>query len=87
MVFELRREYASILKTTFDILYSDVLLPPWSNGDPRAFVRILREALESTYVSANLHHWIGNKESLTFSFFFVPTKLDRYCVFRFDIWF
>ncbi|KAL5107634.1 WD repeat and FYVE domain-containing protein 3 [Taenia crassiceps] len=35
-----------------------VLLPPWAKGDPREFVRQHREALESEYVSANLHHWI-----------------------------
>lgn len=35
-----------------------VELPPWANGSPREFVRINREALESHYVSANLHHWI-----------------------------
>eukprot|EP00466_Bigelowiella_natans_P021044 jgi/Bigna1/37041/e_gw1.17.16.1 len=36
----------------------DVELPPWANNDPRRFVRIMREALESEYVSQNLHHWI-----------------------------
>ncbi|DAZ98199.1 TPA: hypothetical protein N0F65_005331 [Lagenidium giganteum] len=36
----------------------DVILPPWANGSPREFVRVNREALESSYVSANLHHWI-----------------------------
>eukprot|EP00108_Taenia_solium_P001272 TsM_001024900 transcript=TsM_001024900 gene=TsM_001024900 len=35
-----------------------VLLPPWAKGDPREFIRQNREALESEYVSANLHHWI-----------------------------
>ncbi|XP_078313286.1 lysosomal-trafficking regulator-like isoform X5 [Crassostrea virginica] len=37
---------------------SDVNLPPWSNNDPRLFVMILRQALESAYVTRNLHHWI-----------------------------
>ena len=29
----------------------DVLLPPWARGDPDRFVRIMRAALESEYVS------------------------------------
>ena len=37
---------------------SDVVLPPWANNDPLVFVRYHREALESDYVSDNLHHWI-----------------------------
>ncbi|KAI5063137.1 hypothetical protein GOP47_0021684 [Adiantum capillus-veneris] len=36
----------------------DVLLPPWANGSTREFIRKHREALESQYVSENLHHWI-----------------------------
>lgn len=36
----------------------DVRLPPWAQGNPFEFVRLLREALESDYVSDNLHHWI-----------------------------
>lgn len=35
-----------------------VILPPWANGSAHEFIRIHREALESDYVSANLHHWI-----------------------------
>lgn len=35
-----------------------VLLPPWAKGSPHEFIRVHREALESDYVSANLHHWI-----------------------------
>ena len=35
----------------------DVQLPPWAE-DPADFVAKLREALESDYVSANLHSWI-----------------------------
>jgi WD40 repeat protein len=35
----------------------DVLLPPWAS-DARDFVRINRLALESEYVSQNLHRWI-----------------------------
>ncbi|KAH0564644.1 protein FAN-like isoform X1 [Cotesia glomerata] len=36
---------------------NDVLLPPWANG-PGDFVKKLRDALESDWVSENLHHWI-----------------------------
>ena len=36
----------------------DVELPPWCNNDPAQFVRINRKALESKFVSENLHHWI-----------------------------
>ena len=37
---------------------ADVVLPPWANDDPLVFIRNHREALESEYVSENLHHWI-----------------------------
>ncbi|KAL6157360.1 beige protein-like 1 [Exserohilum turcicum] len=36
----------------------DVKLPPWAKGDPAIFIAKQREALESPYVSQNLHHWI-----------------------------
>ena len=35
-----------------------VTLPPWAKGDPKIFIAKQREALESPYVSENLHHWI-----------------------------
>lgn len=35
-----------------------VELPPWAKGDPKIFIAKNREALESPYVSENLHHWI-----------------------------
>ena len=35
----------------------DVVLPPWAK-DAADFIHIHREALESEYVSRNLHHWI-----------------------------
>ncbi|KAH7126363.1 hypothetical protein B0J13DRAFT_454708 [Dactylonectria estremocensis] len=35
-----------------------VELPAWANGDPRIFIAKHREALESPYVSENLHKWI-----------------------------
>lgn len=37
---------------------NDVQLPPWAHGDPSLFIAKNREALESPYVSANLHLWI-----------------------------
>ncbi|KAF2743345.1 beach-domain-containing protein [Sporormia fimetaria CBS 119925] len=36
----------------------DVELPPWAHGDPAIFIAKQREALESPYVSQNLHKWI-----------------------------
>jgi hypothetical protein len=35
----------------------DVILPPWATT-PEDFIAIHRRALESEYVSANLHKWI-----------------------------
>ena len=37
---------------------NDVVLPPWANGSAHEFVRRHRDALESEFVSMNLHHWI-----------------------------
>ncbi|EXB79620.1 BEACH domain-containing protein lvsC [Morus notabilis] len=37
---------------------SDICLPPWAKGSPEEFINKNREALESEYVSSNLHHWI-----------------------------
>lgn len=39
-------------------LVDNVGLPPWAKGSAHEFVRIQRQALESEYVSQNLHHWI-----------------------------
>nr|CAD1832089.1 unnamed protein product [Ananas comosus var. bracteatus] len=36
----------------------DVVLPPWAKGSPEEFIHKNREALESEFVSSNLHHWI-----------------------------
>lgn len=36
----------------------DLTLPPWAKGDPKRFVRLHRQALESDYVSRNLHKWL-----------------------------
>eukprot|EP01127_Copromyxa_protea_P005440 TRINITY_DN1536_c0_g1_i1.p1 TRINITY_DN1536_c0_g1~~TRINITY_DN1536_c0_g1_i1.p1 ORF type:complete len:3602 (-),score=523.92 TRINITY_DN1536_c0_g1_i1:100-9459(-) len=40
------------------VALGDVVLPPWAKGSADEFVRINRLALESEYVSENLHHWI-----------------------------
>lgn len=37
---------------------NDVILPPWAKGDAKIFIDKNREALESPYVSKNLHKWI-----------------------------
>ncbi|KAI9672618.1 MAG: hypothetical protein M1831_000053 [Alyxoria varia] len=37
---------------------NNVHLPPWAKGDPYIFVAKHREALESKFVSQNLHNWI-----------------------------
>jgi hypothetical protein len=36
----------------------NVGLPPWAKGSAYEFVKIHRLALESEYVSKNLHHWV-----------------------------
>ncbi|XP_048259527.1 lysosomal-trafficking regulator-like isoform X2 [Haliotis rufescens] len=36
----------------------DVTLPPWARGDSRLFVMVLRQALESPYVTRRIHQWI-----------------------------
>lgn len=36
----------------------DVVLPPWARNSADEFIRINRLALESDYVSENLHNWI-----------------------------
>mmetsp|Transcript_26406 Transcript_26406/g.39141 ORF Transcript_26406/g.39141 Transcript_26406/m.39141 type:complete len:734 (+) Transcript_26406:2-2203(+) len=45
-------------ETQDSIQVDNVILPPWANGSAHEFVRIHRLALESEYVSQNLHHWI-----------------------------
>ncbi|KAH6788519.1 binding protein [Perilla frutescens var. frutescens] len=36
----------------------DVCLPPWAKGSAEEFISKNREALESEYVSSNIHNWI-----------------------------
>ena len=45
-------------KTTNKEEITDVKLPLWSFGDPQLLSKILMNALESSYVSDNLHDWI-----------------------------
>lgn len=35
-----------------------MILPPWAKGSAHEFIHIHQLALESDYVSQNLHHWI-----------------------------
>ncbi|XP_074593895.1 lysosomal-trafficking regulator-like isoform X3 [Brevipalpus obovatus] len=46
---------------------SDVKLPNWCRNDPRLFILIHRQALESDYVSQTIHEWIdlifGHKQT------------------------
>jgi len=55
-----------LIETTGDVASPVVLLPPWANGSASEFVRLMRAALESEFVSAHLHLWIdlvfGNKQ-------------------------
>jgi len=41
-----------------EVRIDDVALPRWALGSPEHFIRINRQALESDYVTANLHKWI-----------------------------
>jgi len=55
----LTNDQALPLGTRQDGLCLDnVMLPPWANGDPLRFVRVMREALESEHVSVQLNKWI-----------------------------
>ncbi|XP_030854756.1 lysosomal-trafficking regulator isoform X5 [Strongylocentrotus purpuratus] len=36
----------------------NVILPPWAKDDARLFVQIMKQALESTYVTQKLHSWV-----------------------------
>ena len=36
----------------------NVVLPLWSQSNPRLFITIMRQALESNYVTCNLNNWI-----------------------------
>uniref|UniRef100_A0A915IQJ4 BEACH domain-containing protein n=1 Tax=Romanomermis culicivorax TaxID=13658 RepID=A0A915IQJ4_ROMCU len=37
---------------------NDAILPKWARNDPREFIRLHREALESDFVSLHLNEWI-----------------------------
>ena len=51
-------EYDFGTRQTFNSSIGTVELPPWAKGDPKIFIAKHREALESTFVSRNLHRWI-----------------------------
>ncbi|KAK3604703.1 hypothetical protein CHS0354_008265 [Potamilus streckersoni] len=44
-------------RQTGDIVW-DVTLPPWCKNNPRLFILIHRQALESDFISQNIHNWI-----------------------------
>jgi hypothetical protein len=48
----------SLCRTQRGRLVDNVDLPPWAKGSAYEFVRIHRLALESDYVSKNLHQWV-----------------------------
>ena len=41
-----------------NIRVNNVILPKWSKNSSSQFIKIMREALESDFVSENLHKWI-----------------------------
>jgi hypothetical protein len=53
-------------------LFVNVELPKWAHESPSTFVYVMRQALESSFVSQNLHHWIdliwGYKQRADLSF-------------------
>ncbi|KAJ1906949.1 hypothetical protein LPJ81_001058, partial [Coemansia sp. IMI 209127] len=55
--FLLNRNGVDLGRKQDGTLLGDVTLPPWAST-PDEFVHINRQALESEYVSANLHKWI-----------------------------
>lgn len=55
--------YSSLLGFDFGVRQNGervnhVNLPPWARNDPRLFILIHRQALESDYVSQNICQWI-----------------------------
>ncbi|KAJ6239763.1 beige/beach-related [Anaeramoeba flamelloides] len=65
---------------------NDVKLPPWANGSPENFIRIMREALESDHVSAHLNEWVdlifgykqkGEEAIKSFNLFYYLTYEDN----------
>ncbi|KAJ2866440.1 hypothetical protein GGI22_001285, partial [Coemansia erecta] len=55
--FLLNRNGVDLGRKQDGTLLGDVILPPWASS-PDEFVHINRQALESEYVSTNLHKWI-----------------------------
>lgn len=56
--FLLNSQHLSLGKRkTDDVLVDDVILPPWAHS-AQHFIEMNRKALESPFVSANLHSWI-----------------------------
>lgn len=58
MYFLFRDIMAPSIYCITNIFYDFLELPPWANNSAEQFVRVNRMALESEYVSCQLHHWI-----------------------------
>jgi factor associated with neutral sphingomyelinase activation len=55
--FLVNRENLPLGKRQNGDVVGDVVLPSWAKG-PDHFLQMHRAALESPFVSANLHHWL-----------------------------
>ena len=54
----------------------DAVLPPWANGSPDEFVRVMREALESDVVS-QVNHGGNGEPGWLLCLLYTGTKVDE----------
>lgn len=65
------------------IRLDDVELPPWANGSSELFVRKMKQALESEYVSNHIHNWldlifgIKSRNADAFNVFYTDVALPQ----------